>query len=102
MPGAHPRNAQQRRSARKAGHQQQGRGQSVTILHQAHPRQGPVPEIESQPDQGALLERPTELRGRKALVAVEVRQLWIMGQQCGLLMEVKDVKLQDAAQECPL
>ncbi|CAE7385766.1 unnamed protein product [Symbiodinium natans] len=53
-------------------------------------------------NKGALLERPTELRGRKALVAVEVRQLWIMGQQCGLLMEVKDVKLQDAAQECPL
>ncbi|CAE7829951.1 unnamed protein product, partial [Symbiodinium necroappetens] len=29
-----------------------------------------------------------------ALVAVEVRLLWIMGQQCGLLMEAKDLKLQ--------
>ncbi|CAE7282905.1 unnamed protein product [Symbiodinium sp. CCMP2456] len=44
-----------------------------------------------------------ELRGRKTLVAVEVRQLWIMGQQRGLLMEAKDLKLQDVLpQECPL
>ena len=50
-----------------------------------------------------LTNAPAELRGRKALVAIEVRQLWIMGQQCGLLMEVRDIKLQDASpQQCPL
>ncbi|CAE7194702.1 unnamed protein product [Symbiodinium sp. CCMP2456] len=45
-----------------------------------------------------------KLKGRKALVAIEVRQLWIMGHQCGLLMEIRDIKqLQDASpQECPL
>ena len=54
-------------------------------------------------DGNRLQESPAELRGRKALVAVEVRQLWIMGQQCGLLMEAKDLKLQDATpQVCPL
>ena len=54
-------------------------------------------------DGNRLREPPAELRGCKALVAVEVRQLWIMGQQCGLLMEAKDLKLQDAApQECSL
>ena len=54
-------------------------------------------------DGNRLKESPAELRGRKALVAVEVRQLWIMGSQCGLLMEAHDLKLQDAApQVCPL
>ena len=46
---------------------------------------------------------PAELRGRKALVVIDVRQRWIMGQQCGLLMEARDIKLQDASpQVCPL
>ncbi|CAE7731333.1 unnamed protein product [Symbiodinium microadriaticum] len=54
-------------------------------------------------DGNRLMNPPAELKGRKALVAVEVRQLWIMGQQCGLLMEVRDIKLQDASpQQCPL
>ena len=54
-------------------------------------------------DGNRLISPPAELRGRKALVAIEVRQLWIMGQQCGLLMEARDVKLQDASpQQCPL
>ena len=54
-------------------------------------------------DGNRLISPPVELRGRKALVAIEVRQLWIMGQQCGLLMEARDVKLQDASpQQCPL
>ena len=50
-----------------------------------------------------LMGPPAELRGRKALLTIEARQLWIMGQQCGLLMEVRDIKLQDASSpECPL
>ena len=54
-------------------------------------------------DGNRLISPPAELRGRKALVAIEVRQLWIMGQQRGLLMEARDVKLQDASpQQCPL
>ena len=54
-------------------------------------------------DGNKLASPPTELRGRKALVAIEVRQLWIMGQMCGLLMEARDIKLQDASPpECPL
>ena len=54
-------------------------------------------------DGNRLMNPPAELRGRKALVAIEARQLSIMGQQCGLLMEARDTKLQDATpQECPL
>ena len=54
-------------------------------------------------DGNRLMNPPAELRARRALVAIEVRQLWIMGQQCGLLMEARDIKLQDASsQECPL
>ena len=54
-------------------------------------------------DGNRLMGPPAELRGRKALLTIEVRQLWIMGQQCGLLMEARDIKLQDASPpECPL
>ena len=42
---------------------------------------------------------PAELRGRKALLTIEVRQLWIMGHQRGLLMEARDIKLQDASSQ---
>ena len=54
-------------------------------------------------DGNRLMGPPAELRGRKALLTIEVRQLWIMGQQCGLLMEARDIKLQGASSpECPL
>ena len=54
-------------------------------------------------DGNRLMGPPAELRGRKALLTIEVRQLWIMGHQCGLLMEARDIKLQDASSpECPL
>ena len=54
-------------------------------------------------DGNRLMGPPAELRGRKALLTIEARQLWIMGQQCGLLVEVRDIKLQDASSpECPL
>ena len=54
-------------------------------------------------DGNKLASPPAELRGRKALVAIEVRQLWIMGQMRGLLMEARDIKLQDASSpECLL
>ncbi|CAE7858153.1 pfh1 [Symbiodinium necroappetens] len=47
-------------------------------------------------------EAPSSLRGRKVLVAVQPRQLWVMNQQCGLLLELQDVKLDDGVEECPL
>ncbi|CAE7879445.1 unnamed protein product [Symbiodinium necroappetens] len=44
-------------------------------------------------DGNRLMNAPAELRGR----------LWIMGQQCCLLMEARDIKLQDSSpQVCPL
>ena len=30
------------------------------------------------------------------------RQLWVMNQQCGLLLELRDVKLDEGVEECPL
>ena len=54
-------------------------------------------------DGNKLTSPPAELRGRKALVAIGVQQLRIMGQLPGLLMEAGDIKLQDASSpECPL
>jgi hypothetical protein len=48
-----------------------------------------------------LPELPGELRGRKVLVALEARQLWVMGQQCGVLLEVRDLKVGEP-EGCPL
>ena len=52
-------------------------------------------------DGNKLASPPAELRGRKALVAIEVRQLWIMGQMCGLLMEARDIKRMPLPQSVP-
>ena len=48
-----------------------------------------------------LPELPGELRGRKVRVALEARQLWVMGQQCGVLLEVRDLKVGEP-EGCPL
>ena len=50
---------------------------------------------------GARLSELPELRGCKVLVAVEARQLWVMGQQCGVLLEVRDIKVGESM-GCPL
>ena len=93
-----------------------------------HVRQGPEPG----PDAGALAVVPEDLRtgppilqaqghyaqrallgfgekvsrgarGRRVLVAVQPRQLWVMNQQCGLVLELRDVKLEERVEEvCPL
>ena len=47
-------------------------------------------------------EAPGNLRGRRILAAVQLRQLWVMNQQCGLLLELRDVKLDEGVEECPL
>ena len=47
-------------------------------------------------------EAPESLRGRRILAAAQPRQLWVMNQQCGLLLELRDVKLDDGVEECPL
>ena len=47
-------------------------------------------------------ETPGCLRGRRILAAVQPRQLWVMNQQCGLLLELRDVKLDEGVEECPL
>ena len=42
--------------------------------------------------------------GRRILAAAQPRQLWVMNQQCGLLLELRDVKLDESVdvEECPL
>ena len=52
--------------------------------------------------QGKRTNAPDCLRGRRILAAVQPRQLWVMNQQCGLLLELRDVKLDDGVEECPL
>ena len=53
--------------------------------------------------EGKRAEAPAGLRGRKVLVAVQPRQLWVMNQQCGLVLELRDVKLEEQAEDaCPL
>ena len=47
-------------------------------------------------------EAPDCLRGRRILAAVQPRQLWVMNQQRGLLLELRDVKLDEGVEECPL
>ena len=52
---------------------------------------------------GQPLECPGDLAGRLAKVHVELRQVWLMSPQCGLLLEVTDPQLREAAPqaECP-
>ena len=45
---------------------------------------------------------PDCLKGRRILAAVQPRQLWVMNQQRGLLLELRDVKLDEGVEECPL
>ena len=52
--------------------------------------------------EGKRAEVPDSLRGRRILAAVQPRQLWVMNQQCGLLLELRDVKLDEGVEECPL
>ena len=54
--------------------------------------------------EGQPLESPGDLAGRLAKVRVELRQVWLMSPQCGLLLEVTDLQLREAAApqaECP-
>ena len=46
---------------------------------------------------GQPLESPGDLAGRLAKVRVELRQVWLMSPQCGLLLEVTDLQLREAA-----
>ena len=53
--------------------------------------------------EGKRAEAPASLRGRKVLVAVQPRQLWVMNQQCGLVLELRDCKLDEETEDaCPL
>ena len=52
--------------------------------------------------EGKRAEAPGNLRGRRILAAAQPRQLWVMNQQCGLLLELRDVKLDEGVEECPL
>ena len=47
--------------------------------------------------EGKRTKAPENLRGRRILAAVQLRQLWVMNQQCGLLLELRDVKLDEGA-----
>ena len=54
--------------------------------------------------EGYPLQEPGDLAGRSARVRLELRQVWVMNPQCGLLLEVTDLQLQEsepAKVECP-
>ena len=50
--------------------------------------------------EGKRTEAPDSLRGRRILAAAQPRQLWVMNQ--GLLLELRDVKLDEGVEVCPL
>ena len=52
--------------------------------------------------EGKRAEAPDSLRGRRILAAVQPRQLWVMNQQRGKLLELRDVKLDEGVEECRL
>ena len=55
------------------------------------------------PNQEELAE-PGNLAGRECRVRCELRQIWLMSNQCGLLLEVTDLQLKDyeaAGPACP-
>ena len=52
---------------------------------------------------GKRSKAPSNLRGRKVLAAVQARQVWIMNQQFGLVLELRDCKLDEETEDaCPL
>ena len=56
-------------------------------------------DVEGQP-----IEDPGDLSGRECRLSVELRQVWLMNPQCGLLLEVRDVQLRErepSAAACP-
>ena len=61
-----------------------------------------LPSVRFWDHEGKRVDAPSSLRGRKVLVAVQPRQMWVMNQQCGLLLELRDVKLDEGVEECPL
>ncbi|CAE7547017.1 unnamed protein product [Symbiodinium natans] len=46
--------------------------------------------------EGYPLQEPGDLAGRSARVRLELRQVWVMNPQCGLLLEVTDLQLQES------
>ena len=51
---------------------------------------------------GEVLKEPGELAGRECKVRCELRQVWLMTGQCGLLVEVTDLMLRESSNErCP-
>ena len=51
---------------------------------------------------GEKLEDPGDLTGRECKVRCELRQVWLMTAQCGLLVEVTDLMLKEpSSQRCP-
>ena len=51
---------------------------------------------------GEVLKEPGELAGRECKVRCELRLVWLMTGQCGLLVEVTDLMLRESSNErCP-
>ena len=61
-----------------------------------------VPTGRHVPD-GNKIQRPETLAGCECKANVEARQVWIMGKQCGLVLDVRDlqVKLGTGGGSCP-
>ena len=52
--------------------------------------------------EGKRTEAPSSLRGRKILAAFQARQVWMMNQQFGLVLELRDCKLDEETEfACP-
>ena len=54
--------------------------------------------------EGQRIEDPGDLSGRECRVSAELRHVWLMNPQCGLLLEVRDVQLRErepAVAACP-
>ena len=51
---------------------------------------------------GAPAERPTSLARSAARVRLQARSLWLMSGQCGLTLEVTDLRFEEPRRECPL
>ena len=61
--------------------------------------------LKTSPRGGSYLKlNPSNLAGRECRVRCELRQIWLMSNQCGLLLEVTDLQLKDyeaAGPACP-
>ena len=98
------------RHVRQASHGGPAAGAIPVLLENVGPGRQ-VRQAQGHAGQRALLgQRRQVLRGarlpqrapnRRILAAVQPRQLWVMNQQCGLL-ELRDVKLDEGVEECPL